>query len=95
MVDTKKGRIVIKLKNLRDMWNCFGLYMVILLALLYLSCIALEGLSISGKVLKEIIRIEIRSQRTVSIITSLCGQCCEGVKVSEVDNIKRKIANAI
>ena len=95
MVGTKRRRIVIKLKNLGDMWNCFGLYMIALLALFYLSYITLEGLSISGKVLREIIRIEIRSQRTISMIISLCRQCYKGMKVSKIDNIKRKIVGAI
>ena len=63
MIGTKERRTAIKLENLRNMWNCFGLYKVALLELLYLSCTELEGLSISGKVLREIIRIEIRSQR--------------------------------
>ena len=71
MVGTKERRTVLKLENLGDMWNYSGLYMVALLALLYLSCTALEGLGISGKGLREIMRTEIRSPRTVSMITSL------------------------
>ena len=71
MVGTKERRTVLKLENLGDMWNYSGLYMVALLALLYLSCTALEGLGISGKGLREIMRTEIRSLRTVSMITSL------------------------
>ena len=62
---------------------------------IYLSHTALEGLGIYGKGLREIIRIEIRSPRTISIIARSCGQCHEGVKVFEVDNIKTKIIGAI
>ena len=45
--------------------------MVALLALLYLSHTALEGLGMSGKGQGEIIRTETKSLRTISIITSL------------------------
>ena len=73
IVGTKKRRTVIKLKNLRDIWNYSRLYKITLLALLYLSCTELEGLNMSGKGLREIIRTEIRSPRTVSMIARLCG----------------------
>ena len=86
---------MIKLKNLRDIWNYSGLYKITLLALLYLSCTELEGLNMSGKGLREIIRTEIRSPRTVSMITRLYEQCCENAEVFKVDNIKRKITGAI
>ena len=36
MVGIKKRRTAIKLRNLKDMWNCSKLYKVALLALLYL-----------------------------------------------------------
>ena len=55
----------------------------------------MEGLGIYGKGLREIMRTEIRSPRTVSIITRSHGQCHEGVEVFEVDNIKTKIIGAI
>ena len=71
MVGTKKRRTAIKLENLGDMWNCSGLHMVTLLALLYLSHTASEGLSISSKELRKIIRTKIRSLRTISMIASL------------------------
>ena len=69
--------------------------MVILLASLYLPHTILEGLSISSKGLREIIRTEIRSPRTVNMITSSCGQCHKGTEVSKVNNIKRKITCAM
>ena len=68
--------------------------MVILLASLYLSLTALKGLGISGKALRKIMRTEIRSLRIVSMIASSYRQCCEGVEVFEVNNIKRKITGA-
>ena len=49
----------------------------------------------SGKGLREIIRTEIRSPRTVSMIARLYEQCCENAEVFKVDNIKRKITGAI
>ena len=61
------------------------------MTLLYLSCTELDGLSMSGKELGEIMRIEIRHSKTVSIITRLCGQCYKSVEVSKVNNIKRRI----
>ena len=45
----------------------------------------------SNKGLKEIIKTEIRSLRTVSMIARLCRQCCESAEVSKVNNIERKI----
>ena len=94
MVGTKEKKTAIKLENLEDIWNCSGLHKVILLALLYLSHTKLEGLGISSKELGEIMRTEIRSLRTISIIARLCGQCCKGAEVSKVDNIERKIAGS-
>ena len=95
MVGMKKRRTVIKLKNLRDMWNCSGLHKVEILVSLYLSCIELEGLSMSGKGLREIMRTEIRSPKTVSIISRLYRQYHEGVEVSKVDNVKRMITSVV
>ena len=68
------------------------LYKVTFLTLLYLSCTELEGLSMSGKELEEIMRTEIRHPKTVSIITRLCRQCYKSVEVSKVNNIERRIA---
>ena len=65
------------------------------MASLYLSYIASESLGMSGKGLREIIRTEIRSPRTVSMIARLYEQCCENAEVFKVDNIKRKITGAI
>ena len=95
MIGTKERRTAIKLENLRNMWNCFGLHKVALLELLYLSCTELEGLSISSKGLKEIIRTETISLRTISIIIRLCRQCYKSMEVSEVDNIEKKIVGAM
>ena len=89
MIGIKERKTVIGLENLRDIWNCSRLYKIALLALLYLSCTILESLGISSKGLGKIIRIEIRSPRTVSIIARLSRQSCEGAKVSKVDNIER------
>ena len=91
MVGTKERRTAIKLKNLGDIWNCSGLHKVTLLALLYLSYTVSEGLGMSNKGLKEIIKTEIRSLRTVSMIARLCRQCCKSAEVSKVNNIERKI----
>ena len=77
MVGMKERRTVIKLRNLGDMWNCSRLHKVVLLALLYLSRTQLEGLGMSGKGLREIMRTEVRSLRTVSMIASSHGQCHE------------------
>ena len=49
----------------------------------------------SGKGLREIIRTEIRSPRTVSMITRSCGQCYKSKEVSKVDNIERKISGVV
>ena len=95
MVGMKKRRTVIKLKNLRDMWNCSGLHKVEILVSLYLSCIELEGLSMSGKGLREIMRTEIRSLRTVSMIARLRRQSHKGSEVSKVNNVERKISGAV
>ena len=49
----------------------------------------------NGKRLREIMRTEIRSPKTMSIIVKLHWQCREGAKVSKVNNIKRKIVGVV
>ena len=49
----------------------------------------------SDKELKEIMRAEIRSPRTVSMITRSYGQCHKSEEVSKVDNIERKISGIV
>ena len=49
----------------------------------------------SGKELRKIIRIEIRSLRTISIIARLYRQCCKGTEVSKIDNVERNIISVI
>ena len=63
--------------------------------MLNLFCTEPKCLGMSDKRLKEIMRTEIRSPKTMSMIARLHWQCREGAEVSKVDNIKRKIVGVV